>query len=920
MHRRGIAICLLGLGLFRPDPLEAQALRLQRRAPDLLLGFRPTYRAEGQRTLSLVLGGGSAKGLAHIGVFELLDAEGLAEDSLTGTSAGALMGGFRAAGFSGQGLRWAFKGTDFGRAIFDSRRRTPGLALAEEEELQATVVRLDLRPEGWDFLPGESTGRAATQTLMAHLLRADALCGGDFSRLRVPFACVTSNLSEGRLQTFSDGNLVTAVRASMSIPGVFRPVRSGGQQLVDGGISQNLPVLEARRRHPQALQVAVDVSDPWDGGPAGNPFSLLGRSLAHSVEVMTRLNREAADLLVRPEVGGFDIFDFHGQVDALAGRGRAAMEAALPALEAQLYGPDGDRPLGAERLAWLPQPPPELAALAAACLPAGRPWLRRDGIRLLRRALAGGLVADAWLELRPGPEPVLEVHHRPNPVLREVRLEVPEGWRARAEALLREGGFRAGLPFREPQFGALLEQLLIEASLRGRPLVDLRGSGLEAGGVLRLVLREASICAVDVDDRELRPPSKEAMLRLFLPLVGRPLDTEGLARRLLELDQTLNLQNPMVRLRVGPDGQDWILGAEASDRRRVQVNAAAAYESTWGLHGVLDAWLRDALVKGMEWRLHVAANRIQQGAGLSFRCALPSDPSQGFFAGVRAERQRFEGDPLLGYFGAVPDAAGYQALVENAGQRSRDLFGGLFLRFGPERRGLAEVELQRRESDLMPRAFPWIRNREEALLLSAEWDSLDRHSFPGEGLLLRSRLLAGRTGTRIRTAPEPAATRANLRGAYLLARALKPDLAGPVGVDLAAEAGMGWHTLLVADRQYLLGGDASLIGTPSTRFLAPNFAILRAGLPVPLRRAFGGQVQVVPRLDWGRFAQDPNRLTAGMRVLGQGILVRGAVGKFRIETGWGRIKVRPFGPGPVRTEQQLNILVGARPFDLWARK
>mgnify|MGYP000911821594 FL=1 len=69
MHRRGIAICLLGLGLFRPVLLEAQALRLQRRAPDLLLGFRPTYRAEGQQTLSLVLGGGSAKGLAHIGVF-----------------------------------------------------------------------------------------------------------------------------------------------------------------------------------------------------------------------------------------------------------------------------------------------------------------------------------------------------------------------------------------------------------------------------------------------------------------------------------------------------------------------------------------------------------------------------------------------------------------------------------------------------------------------------------------------------------------------------------------------------------------------------------------------------------------------------------------------------------------------------------
>lgn len=915
MRGRGISLCLLVLSL-----LQGQTLRLARREPDLQLRFRPSYRAEGQRPLSLVLGGGSAKGLAHIGVFEVLDAEGLAEDAITGTSAGALMGGFRAAGFSGEGLRWAFKRTDFGQAIFDSRRRTPGQALGEEEERQATVLRLDLRPEGWDTLPGESTGRAATQTLMAHLLRADALCGGDFARLRVPFACVTSNLSEGRLQTFQQGNLVTAVRASMSIPGVFRPVRSGDQQLVDGGISQNLPVLEGRRLHPRALQLAVDVSDPWDGGPAGNPFSLLGRSLAHSVEVMTRLNREAADLLVRPQVGGFDIFDFHGQVDALARRGREAMQAALPALEAQLYGAEGELPLGAARWDAVGEPPPALRDLAAACLPPGQPWRRRDGVRLLRRALAGGLAAEVWLELRTGPEPVLELHHRPNPVIQKALLEVPDGWRVRAADLLRERGFAAGLPFREPQFGALLEQLLIEASLRGRPLVDLRGSGLAADGTLRLVLREAAISAIDVDDRELRPPSKEAMLRLFLPLVGRPLETEGLARRLLELDQALNLQNPMVRLQVGPDGRDWILGAEASDRRRVQVNAAAAYETTWGLHGVLDAWLRDALVKGMEWRLHGFANRIQQGAGLSFRCALPSDPSQGFFAGVRASRQRFEGDPLLGYFGAGPDPGGYQALIENAGQRTEDLFGGLFLRFGADRKGLAEIEVQRRRAELSPRAFPWLRNREDALVLSAEWDCLDRHSFPSEGLLLRSRLLAGRTETRVRMDPEPAATRENLRGAYLLVRALARDLAGPVGADFAAEAGMGWHTLLTADRQFLLGGDSSLIGTPSTRFLAPNFAIFRAGLPIPLRRAFGGQVQVVPRLDYGRFAQDPNALTAGMRVLGQGLLVRGAVGKFRIETGWGRIRVRPFGPGPVRSEQQLNILVGARPFDLWSRK
>ena len=140
MKRRIPLFLLLALGL-----LQAEEIRLIRTAPDLKLRMRTEYHAPGERPLSLVLGGGSSKGLAHIGVFEVLEEEGLSEAFITGTSAGALMGSFRAAGISGPGLRWAFKSTDFGSAIFDSRRRTGGMTLSEEEERQATVVRFDLQ-------------------------------------------------------------------------------------------------------------------------------------------------------------------------------------------------------------------------------------------------------------------------------------------------------------------------------------------------------------------------------------------------------------------------------------------------------------------------------------------------------------------------------------------------------------------------------------------------------------------------------------------------------------------------------------------------------------------------------------------------------------------------------------------------------
>jgi predicted acylesterase/phospholipase RssA len=899
--------------------LAAEEIRLERKPADAVFRFRPAYRVVDQRPFSLVLGGGASKGLAHIGVFEVLEEEGLEEDFIMGTSAGALMGAFRAAGFSGADLRWAFNRLDFGRAIFDSRRRTAGLTLWEEEERQATVLRFDKLPEGWEILPGGTAGRAATQTLAAHLLRADALCGGDFSRLKVPFTCVASDLAQGKLQVFASGNLILAVRASMSIPGVFRPVRLGTQQLVDGGISQNLPVLEAKRLHPGALEVAVDVSDPWEPGPVGNPFSLVGKSLAQSVEVMTRLNREAADVLVRPDVGGVDIFDFHSQVDDLAERGRRAMTALLPEVERRLYGEAGERLLGATRWEVAGGGSTELAALAESCLPTGRPWLRRDAYRLLRKAMAQGFLAEGWLDVNPE-RSLVRIHGRSLPVIRRIVWEVPEAWKGLAMGLAHAHHLEVGQPFREQAWGAFRQRVLMEASLQGRPLVNWREGGLSDSGELRIALEEAPVGAIAIDPAGLRPASRSAIGGLLEPLRGRPLDTQELDRRLRDADQALNIQNAEVRFQRAAGEPTWNLVATASDACRVQVNAAAAYESTWGLHGVVDVWVRDLLVKGNDWRFHGSVNRIQQGLDLSLRHTFQAWPSTGWFAGLRGNNQRFYGDPFLGYFGAVAEPTPYQRLFDDASQRSADAFAGFFQRFGSDRKGLVEIEYQRREALLVPAVLPRFRNAEDCLVLSTEWDSFDRHSFPTEGLLVRVRGMAGRARTRIETDPTMDAGLSQIRSAYLLFRALAKDLVGPVGADLALESGLGWHTVSVSDRQYILGGDASLIGTPSTRFLAPNFAILRAGLPIALRRAFGGHVQLVPRLDIGRFAEKPTDLSAGMRVVALGASVRGAVGKLNLETGWGQVQIRPFGPGPLRKETQLNILIGARPFDLWMRK
>jgi len=912
MRSRVAMAVLLGIG-----SLFAQEIHLQRRDPDFLTRFRPEYRVPGQRQLSLVLGCGSAKSLAYIGVFEVLEEEGLEEDSITGTSGGALMGAFRAGGFSGAGLRWAFKRFDFGSAVFDSWRRTPGTSLWEDQQRQATVVRFDRRPQGWELLPGEATGRSATLALTAQLLRAEGLCGDDFSKLRVPFACIASNLTQGSAQAFTSGSLVTAVRASMSIPGAIRPVDIGGDQFVDGGASQMLPVLEASRLHPGALQLAVDISDPWDSKRAANPFSLFGRSLAQSIEVMRGLNREGADVLVDPDISDTNPFDFHRQVDLVADRGRAAMSASLPKLEERLYGEDGASPLGASR--WEIQEPvvDRVAPLIAACLPADRPWLRRDAYRLLRRILAEGLAAEAWMELIQKDATVLAIHLRPNPRITQVLWQVPEDWRASAVQLARERGLEAGLPLREPQWGLFLQHLLVVASLQGRPLIDLRGCTFDAAsGVLKIIVQEPPIGAVEVDERNLQPLSRMAMERLFSPLIGIPMDTRQLTRRILNADQALNLQSTTVSLESMPKEDQWRLRLGASDQTRMQVNTAVAYETTWGLHGAVDVWLRDLFVKGNDWRLHGFANRIQQGADLALRHAFLDHPETGFFLGSQIYRQHFTGDPTLGYFGITTETPPWLQVFGGSTQRATDAFAGMFQRFGQDQKGLLEFEYQRREAQLTPTSQPRLKNWQDTLVLSAEWDCLDSHTYPTEGLLLRFRAAAGRISEET-AGVSPDSTDPH-RSAYLLVRALSKDVIGPIGVDLAVETGLGWHTTF--DRMYVLGGNASFIGTPSTRFLAPDFTIVRAGLPITLRRSFGGHVELVPRIDYGRFAQDPNLLTTGMRILGLGAVLRGSVGKFYTEAGWGQIQVHPFGPGPMRRESQLNVLLGAQPFDLWMRK
>ena len=258
-----------------------------------------------ERRVALVLGGGGARGVAHIGAIEELEAQGYRIASVAGTSMGALVGGMYAAGHLGEFKEWI--------CALD-RYKVFGL------------VDFAFSTEG--LVKGDRIIRAMKE------LVAD-MC---IEQLPIPFAAVAADLLTGREVVFERGGLYDAIRASISIPSIFQPVRSGDMVLVDGGTVNPVPV-DRVRRQPGDRLVVVDVCAPFAATerPALNYYKLLTSSSKimqqRIAQLMYRLHRP--DLAVAIPADSFGVFEFY-RASEIVETGRRAMrkvlaECAVPA-------------------------------------------------------------------------------------------------------------------------------------------------------------------------------------------------------------------------------------------------------------------------------------------------------------------------------------------------------------------------------------------------------------------------------------------------------------------------------------------------------------------------------------------------------------------------------------------------------------
>jgi NTE family protein len=287
----------------------------------------------------LVLSGGGARGMAHIGVLKVLEELKVPIDCIAGTSMGAVVGGLYASGMTASEIDATMRSLDWQDAFRDAPPRRD-LAFRRKQDDRNFLVRVPLGlKHGHLLLPkGFIQGQQLQETLRQ--LTLPYTDSASFDRLPTPFRAVATDLETGDAVVLDKGDLAIAMRASISTPGLFAPVEDQGRLLVDGGISENLPIDVARAMHADIIIVS-DVSFPLQ------PRKQLDSALAISNQMLAILVRKDTDLqkatlgpqdiLIEPAVGLAASTDFTIAAGATV-QGEAAARDAIPRLAALSVG------------------------------------------------------------------------------------------------------------------------------------------------------------------------------------------------------------------------------------------------------------------------------------------------------------------------------------------------------------------------------------------------------------------------------------------------------------------------------------------------------------------------------------------------------------------------------------------------------
>lgn len=257
--------------------------------------------------IGVVLSGGGAKGLAHIGALKVIDSLGIRVDYIAGTSMGAIIGSLYASGYTGKEIDSIFKDVNFDKIINDDLPRA-AKTFYERDNSEKYAVTLPFEHFNLKLPTALSKGQNTLSLLSKLTLHVSDV--EDFSKLPIPFFCIATNVETGQAVILDKGNLPQAITASGAFPSLFQPVIIDGQLLIDGGVVNNYPIYELRAKGMDLI-IGVDVQD-----------DLASRDdLKSALDILLQINNyrtindmkqkaKKTDIYIKPDISNFTVVSF----------------------------------------------------------------------------------------------------------------------------------------------------------------------------------------------------------------------------------------------------------------------------------------------------------------------------------------------------------------------------------------------------------------------------------------------------------------------------------------------------------------------------------------------------------------------------------------------------------------------------------
>ena len=285
--------------------------------------FSTAQKVENNIKVGLVLSGGGAKGLAHIGALKIIEEAGVKIDYIGGTSMGAIVGALYASGYSATELDSIFKTIDFNTLIQDNLPRS-AKTFYEKEDSERYVLTLPFDKFKISVPPAYSGGQNIYNELVRLLYHVKDV--KDFNKLPIPFVCIATDVETGEEVVLNEGYLPEAVMASGTLPSLFEPAKLKGKVLIDGGVVNNYPIEKVKAMGADVI-IGVDVQ-----------HDLLKReSLSSATEILLQINNyhtvadmveksKATYIYIKPNIEDYSVLDFDKRATIVEVGERAARE------------------------------------------------------------------------------------------------------------------------------------------------------------------------------------------------------------------------------------------------------------------------------------------------------------------------------------------------------------------------------------------------------------------------------------------------------------------------------------------------------------------------------------------------------------------------------------------------------------------